>query len=95
LESFGGSEPPIRLGGIHKYEVTAGWDQLNGGFEAVGKFARAAIAEGAALKQHKAFPRGEGRCSCFFQRLNGMARFSAVEAAEVEAAPAGIYAALD
>ena len=75
--------------------MTAGGDQLNGGVEAVCEFTRAAIAEGAALKQHQAFAGGEGRCSCFFQCLNGLARFSAVEAAEVEAAPAGIHAALD
>ena len=75
--------------------MTAGGDQLNGGFEAVSEFTRAAIAEGAALKQHQAFAAGEGRCSRFLEGLEGLARFSAIEAAEVEAAPAWIDAALD
>ena len=75
--------------------MTAGGDQLNGSFEAVSEFTRAAIAEGAALKQHQAFAGGEGRCSRFLEGLEGLARFSAIEAAEVEAAPAWIDAALD
>ena len=75
--------------------MTAGGDQLNGGFETVSVFTRAAIAERAALKQHQAFAAGEGRCSRFLEGLEGLARFSAIEAAEVEAAPAWIHSVLD
>ena len=70
-------------------------DQRQRGFEAIRQLGGAAIAEGTALQQHQAFTAREGRRSGLIEGLGRLTGLGTIEAAEVEAGPAGIHHFLD
>ena len=71
------------------------WDAVESAFEAIRQFAGAGVAKRRALQQHHPGAATEGRGAGLFQRLAGLTRLTAVEAAHIDAGPAGIDVFVD